>query len=286
MSFRKINLSPAMAFVFWRNLGQKANNENNFSLLKKSVEELEDLPLNDYQKQALIYLKGQLAERKNNLKEAIEVYTQAEQLPLSQYTTQIIFSKIKAQIKTEEISTDEAILKLEKIRHLLASTDQAIPLLQTLANLYNEKKDITQALQTERQMLSVTQDDAILKRMQNHFEYFILTNQDPIGRVLIYNEFKELMPIGVKAIRIKEQLVRDFITLDLLDKAYDLAFETAQTTFGKKQQQFALYAYLIAIVLSDEEKQSDAKQYLPEDWRKQPLPDNLPDILRFVLPRK
>ncbi|MBP5534925.1 MAG: hypothetical protein J6Y03_05440 [Alphaproteobacteria bacterium] len=286
MAFERINLSPMMAFVFWRNIGQKANGENNLSMLEKATDELEQLSLNDYQKQALIYLQGQLAGKKYELKKAIEIYTAAEQLPFSQYSTQIIFSKINAQIETGNINTDEAILKLEKIRHLLAATELEIPLLQLLANLYNEKKDITQALQTERQMLSLTRDDDVLKRMQRHFEHFVMTSQSPIQRIVIYNEFKELMPTGIKALQIKEQLIRDFITLDLLDKAYDLAFETAQTTFGRRRQKFALYAYLTAITLSDTEKQENAIQYLDADWQKQPIPSDIPEILKWSYRKK
>ena len=248
------------------------------------IEQLEQIALNDYQQQSLIYFKGQLAEKENNPQKAIEIYNSAKK-SLSQYSTQIEFAKIKAQIETGKITIDEAVLKLEKIRHLVTGSNQEIPFLQLLANLYNEKKEITQALQTERQLLSITQDDAILKRMQLRFEYFFMTNEDPIKRVVIYNDFKELMPTGIRAVHIKEQIIKDLISLDLLDKAYDLAFESAQTTFEKKQQELALYTYLIAVVLSDVQKQSEAKAYLPDDWQKQPVPTDMPEILLWTYKR-
>lgn len=284
--FEKVNLSPAMAFVFWKNLAQKAADENNPALLEKAVDELEKLNLNDYQKQTLIYFKGQIAEKENDMEKAIEIYAMADKLPLTQYSGQIMFAKVMAQIEIEKISNEEAILQLEKMRHLLASTDLEIPLLQMLSALYNENQDVVHALHTERQMLSITQDDAILKRMQRHFEQFLMTNQMPIKRVALYNEFKELMPTGVKAISIKQQLVNDFIALDLLNNAYDLAMELAQTTTDKTQQQSAVYAYLIATLLENTEKQSAAQEYLSEDWKKQPLPDNLPEILKWAYKKK
>lgn len=284
-SFEKISLPPAMNFVFWRNLARKANKENNLILLKKAVEELEQISLNNYQKQSLIYFKGQIADQENNPKLATDIYDMAETLPLSQYSGQIKFSKIISQIETGEITIDEAVLKLEKIRHLFTGSNQEVQFLQTLANLYNEKKDIMQALQTERQLLSITQDDAILKRMQRRFEHFFIANENPIKRVIIYNEFKELMPTGIRAIYIKDRIIRDLITLDLLDKAYDLAFEATLTTFGKKQQEMALYAYLIAVISSDPKKQSEAKPYLSEDWQKQPVPTDMPEILSWAYKR-
>ena len=154
-----------------------------------------------------------------------------------------------------------------------------------LANLYNEKKDVIQALQTERQLLSITQDETILKRMQRRFEYFFITSQNPINRIVVYNECKELMPTGIRGVQIKERLLHDFITLDLLDKAYDLAMELTQTTAEQKQQPSALYAYLIANILKDTEKQNLAKEYLADDWKKQKLPDNTPEILKWIYRR-
>ena len=209
-------------------------------------------------------------------------YDTAKNLPLSQFGVQIAFAKVKAQIETETIKTGDAILQLEKIRHLVASTDLEIPLLQTLSVLYNENNDIVHALYTERQMLSVTQDDAILKQMQRHFEYYFKGDRKHIERVALYNEFKELMPTGIKAISIKQQLLDDFIALDLLDNAYDLAMELAQTTKGATQQKSAVYAYLTATLINDTAKQENALQYLNDGWKEQSFINKMPPVLLWA----
>ena len=160
----------------------------------------------------------------------------------------------------------DGILELEKIRPLTANTSAQIAILQKLSTLYYETGNPAQALRTERKLLSITKDINILKRMNKAFENFFIShkNPNPFQHIALYREFKELSPSGIKALRIKQHLLYDLLSLDLLEDAYEMAMQISASTTGIIHQETALQAHLIAQLLNDSQKINESRLYLSE----------------------
>ena len=91
------------------------------------------------------------------------------------------------------------------------------------------------------------------------------------------------MPAGKKAVQIKQHLLYDFISLDLLEEAYDMALQIISATKANEQSQTIIQAYLIAQILSDTDKINHIKELLPSDWNTDIQTQNWPKILQKAL---
>lgn len=283
--FEILSLPDKLAVIFWSKIAQKADAQNNFLLLAMAVDKLEQLPLTGYEKQTFLYLKGQIAEKENDPTSALQFYNQALALPYLQMNGKISFAKTNVELNAFKITPKQAISEFEKMRALLDFTELEIPLLQTLILLYNEQNDPLQALRIDRELLSITQDVAILKRMQRRYERFFISHmqQNPFKHVALYNEFKELMPVGIKGAQIKQHLIDDFIALDLLPDAYDLAMDLSDHSNAAFKQKAAVQAYLTALILNDGEKIKKAEKKLPDDWKQLSKTFSLSPLLKWKL---
>ncbi len=282
--FEQILMPDKMAAVFWQNVALKADAQNSFLLLALAADNLEKLQLNTYQNQALVYFKARILERENAVHEAFVFYQKALTSPLSDISAKVILNKIKLAFSLGKIRTQEAIFELEKLRPLVTFSNDEAPVLQLLSMLYTDTNNLPQALRTDRRLLSITDDEVILKRMQRNFERFFLTHQNPqpLHHSALYYEFKELMPIGISAAQVKQHLIDDFIQMDLLQEAYDLSMELVWTNKGQIQKEAAAQAYLLAKILSDKTKIEQAKKYLNDDWKSKINPEKLKPILKWA----
>ena len=280
--YQKIILPEKLAFPFWYRLALKALKENNINLLALTINKIEPIDKNTYQNQAYLFLKAQLSMKQENPTVAQEIYHQIAFNPLSAISGEIVFNKIMSDFKANKIDKKQAILELEKIRPLTASTKTEVPVLQNLSRFYYETENPAQALRTDRKLLSITKDIEILKRMKKEFEDFFISHQNPnpFQHIALYREFKELIPGGIKAIQIKQHLLYDLLSLDLLNDAYEVAMKIVISTTGIIHQENALQAYLIAQMLEDSEKIQESRLYLPTDWRQKIRTNNWHPILK------
>ncbi|MBE6450033.1 MAG: hypothetical protein E7013_05050 [Alphaproteobacteria bacterium] len=273
---------PNLSFLYWYHIAQKALNQNNAEILSLAIQKIKELNLNVYQNQAYLYFKARLEQMNGQLQNASQIYKQISFNPVSALNDEILISQILVDLTLETMSPKEAILKLEKNLSLNAFTDTHVLSLQLLSLLYYQQKNLLEALRTDRKLLFITKDTSILKRMKKVFADFFTSHQcdTPFLHLTIYQEFQELMPLGVKAVKIKQHLLNDYLSLDLLENAYDVAVKIIQMKRSKASEEAIIQAYLIAQLLDDNKKISEIKKFLPFDWKEKTEAKKLHPILK------
>jgi len=126
-----------------------------------------------------------------------------------------------------ELSDDEAIAELERLRFAWRGDDFERALLLLLAELYEADGRYRDALVGLRQVATrfadAGQSDNIGRRMQALFSRLFLTPAGetvaPLESLAIYEEFKELTPGGEEGERIVTRLADRLVEIDLLDRA-------------------------------------------------------------------
>jgi hypothetical protein len=126
-----------------------------------------------------------------------------------------------------ELSDDEAIAELERLRFAWRGDDFERALLLRLAELYEADGRYRDALVGLRQVATrfadAGQSDNIGRRMQALFSRLFLNPAGetvaPLESLAIYEEFKELIPGGEEGERIVTRLADRLVEIDLLDRA-------------------------------------------------------------------
>lgn len=230
---------------------QKAFKQNDIAAQNTLLENFSKITKNPYQTQLYYFLTGQKAENNNKPLEALTNYEKAIQGPFSFIQQSALFKKTDLALKNNTITSEEAIHIFENLAFSLRNTEMEANLLKRLAQLYSAQNNYTKALQTYKNLLTITPIPNLPETMTDLFTKALLDNQitSPLERVAFFNEFKELIPNNQIGNKITHLIVHDLISLDLLEHAYQISITLAEHRLkGEEQQILILETALIALL--------------------------------------
>jgi tetratricopeptide (TPR) repeat protein len=185
-------------------------------------------PLTRPEYAALTYLKGKSQimsgfpeEAGKNLKLAVN----AE--PLGPYGARAELALINTEKDAQTLSIEDAVNRMERLRFIWRGDDLEIEIYDNLGLLYIEKGDSRRGLGLLQKAAELTNDPierrAFVRYMaevyQDIFMGELFETLDPMQAVSVYDEFRELMPVGPIGDQIIDRLVDKLIEIDLMSRA-------------------------------------------------------------------
>ncbi|RTK92462.1 MAG: hypothetical protein EKK61_04375 [Rickettsiales bacterium] len=209
--------------------------------------------------------KGQINLAKQYFKELIEQESD-------------LYNKVRAEFNLsniryddKEISSEEMIKILERLRFVWRGDQLEYDILFKLANLYRDQKDILNALRiyqyAQLAFANKINNFHITTEMAKIFNSVFLPGgvgetMDDFTVVALFFEFKELNPIGDQGDEVIISIAKRLIKLDLLDSAAELLRH--QVTYRLKDMKKVLNADILAVILILDNKPNEAILVLDE----------------------
>ena len=134
---------------------------------------------------------------------------------------------IEHNLQESSITRIEAIEDLESLRYTWRGGQLEFDLLRRLGNLYIEEKDYVAGLDALRQAVIFFPNNlfarAVSKEMTEQFATLytdgIADAMTPLTALSLYDQFRELTPVGRRGDRIIQRLADRLVQVDLLDRA-------------------------------------------------------------------
>ncbi len=186
---------------------------------------------------------------------------------------------IDYQLKQGEISLDEAIEDYENLAFTWRGDHAELERSRRLAELYQQRGDLRQSLLILKGLAINFLDhpdipDITIQMSDIFSDIFLGDNAeelDPIAALSIFQEFRELTPVGEKGDRLIEQLIDRMVMVDLLDSASELLEQQIVfRTKGVEKAQSGLKLAMIDMLNQEPEKALNALDIstvsgIPED---------------------
>lgn len=181
-------------------------------------------PIQDY----VDFLRAQIAAAVERPTDAKEIWTRmANNVDDRQFRARAEFSLTLMGLQNQEITTEEAIKRLERIRIVWRGDDLDRAILQLIGQLYVNQGDFWNGMKAWEELMQFfpnTQEaiDAY-QHMADTFRMLFLDNvakdMKPLQALALYNEFQELTPLGDDGKKMVQNLVDRLVEVDLLDQA-------------------------------------------------------------------
>ncbi|MGF1639709.1 MAG: hypothetical protein ACFCUO_02035 [Rhodospirillales bacterium] len=173
------------------------------------------------------YLEGRLLEANGDADGAIARWTEIEPGAGRRARARALLARTELQWKTGRISAAEAIDALEALRFAWRGDALEFRLLRRLGRLYLDQGRHAEGLRTWREAAShfpeLTQTAEVTKDMAAAFEEFFLSADaktlPPLQAIALYDEFRELTPVGDKGNAMIRKLADRLVEVDLLPRA-------------------------------------------------------------------
>jgi tetratricopeptide (TPR) repeat protein len=174
-----------------------------------------------------LYLSGMKDEAAGDFEAAVSSF---EMAIVGEHRPSRIFARVSRAellLEMERTNTMETIDELEKLRFAWRGGTFEFDLLRRLGDLYLTQGGFRQGLSTLRQAATYfrERDDAeqITQRMSDTFAYLYLKDGadrlPPITAIALYDEFKELTPVGDLGDEMIQKLADRLVKVDLLNEA-------------------------------------------------------------------
>jgi predicted negative regulator of RcsB-dependent stress response len=176
------------------------------------------------------YLNGELEHQKDNPKAAIENWKTLVKGKDDYYRAKAGLSLTKLQLERQKITPAKAIDRLEGLRYAWRGDELETLINYRLGQVYIEDKEYLKGLSVLRSAISLLPNSQISREvtdyMTNTFRRIFTdgTLQDisPLDAISIYDEFKELTPMGEEGDVFVQNLAERLVEIDLLGRASDL----------------------------------------------------------------
>ena len=178
----------------------------------------------------LAYHKATLASMQGDNNAAEKIWTGLVQSGDLKNAARAEFALVNALYESDGLTIDSAIDRLEKLRFQWRGDRFELEVLRRLASFYNLQNDYFNSLNIMRLAVRYFPNDpiseAIAQEMTDIFRDLFLENGadrlQPLRALAIYDEFRELTPLGFEGDRMIENLSSRLVDVDLLDRAADL----------------------------------------------------------------
>ncbi|MBM3952881.1 MAG: tetratricopeptide repeat protein, partial [Rhodospirillales bacterium] len=183
-----------------------------------------------HQKAHIDYLEGRIFELTGDFDKALEKWEAVAKGsdPLARFRAKRDHTELL--IKLERIEPAAAIEALEGLRYAWRGDDLEFALLRRLGGLYLETEDYKEGLRTLRQAATYFREHArapeVTQQMAEIFARLFLEDQadklSPVSAIALFEEFRELTPVGARGDEMIRKLADRLTRVDLLDRAAEL----------------------------------------------------------------
>ncbi len=201
--------------------------------------------LTPFQQNSLLYVQGQHALSINDWNTAEEKFQIVAKSDDLENQLAARYAMISIDRRENRLSEREVIEKLKFLRADARQTTIEATILEQMVDIMLAERDYLAAMRLMRLMTSMNLGDevnsSLVSRMQQTLNDLFLdleSNESvlPIRTIAIFDEFRELTPIGAKGNRIINGLIQQLIGMDLLDQAEDmLAYQIRYRVFGTEK---------------------------------------------------
>jgi len=233
-----------------------------------------------HQKAHIDYLEGRIFELTGDFDGALEKWEEVAQAsdPLARFRAKRNLTELS--LKLERITPAEAIEALEGLRYAWRGDELEFDLLRRLGTLYLEAENYGEGLRTLRQAATYFRENArapeVTQQMAEVFARLYLEDQadklSPVSAIALFEEFRELTPVGARGDEMIRKLADRLTKVDLLDRAAELL--RGQIEFRLKGVDRARIGGQLALVYLLDQKPDEALKVL--DQTQEP---DLPDAL-------
>ncbi|WPY00162.1 Tetratricopeptide repeat-containing protein [Candidatus Trichorickettsia mobilis] len=244
---------------------------NDLKTVESMFKILRSAPLGKYTNSLQFYKASYYRKKKqlNLTQQFLTDLAQKEDDPFNQVRAEM--ELVKLQVSKKEISLAEATKRLEALRFLWRGDTLEYDLLLLLAGYYRDQNDSMNALRTYMYISNAFNNQLsnfyITSEMVKIFNGIFLPGgtvekMSPFEAVSLFNEFKELNPIGVQGDEIILLIARKLMELDLLDQAVELLKH--QVSYRLTGEKRIINADHLAIALLMDKKPLEAIKVLDE----------------------
>ena len=202
----------------------------------------------------LNYLRGRVLYASNDITTALNYWRRLIEAPDRWARVRAQRSLIEHDLQSNVITRTEAIEKLEQLRFAWRGDQLEFNLLRRLGELYLEEKDFVSGLSALRQAVTFFPNNVetrvVSKRMINEFSSIYTDgtadSMTPLTALSMYDQFRELTPVGRRGDRIIQRLADRLVEVDLLDRAAVLL--DRQVKFRLRGKQKAIVGSKLALI--------------------------------------
>jgi tetratricopeptide (TPR) repeat protein len=178
----------------------------------------------------LLYLRGLLKKKLNKPEEADQLWQQAARSGDREVRAKAEYARILLGLDRGELEAEKAIRRLEMLRFAWRGDRFEFNLLRRLGELYLEREDYRHGLRVLRQAVAFfpesTETLAVAQSMNDAFNRLFMDGGvdklSPVAALALYNEFRELSPVGKQGDKLISSLADRLVAIDLLGKAAEL----------------------------------------------------------------
>ncbi|MFA6021226.1 MAG: tetratricopeptide repeat protein [Rhodospirillales bacterium] len=191
---------------------------------------LKPLVSTNSEKARLTYIEGRFEEMTGAAETALAKYKEAENSQGRWERSRAGVARVELELKQNKIPRTQAIQEMERLRFAWRGDDFEYQLLKRLAELYFQEKDYGNGLRTLKQLAAnfrETKDiEPVAAQMSDVFSKLFQEGEadklPPFTAIALFEEFKELTPVGPKGDEMIRKLADRLAAIDLLDRAADL----------------------------------------------------------------
>ncbi len=175
------------------------------------------------------YMIGQISEQTGQIANAIQLWEKLARVdnPNRSVRARAEFSLVNLMLKENEISLEDAISRLDRLRIVWRGDGLEIALLEQLGNLYQQNGDFINSLRAYRELVTyfphLPNRLEITQHMAQMFVHLFneggADDMQPLDALSLYYEFRELTPIGEEGDKMIRNLADRLAAVDLLDRA-------------------------------------------------------------------
>lgn len=261
--------------------------EGNIEQAQRELDLLNGLDLTNEQLSESVFQRARIAERQGQLDLALSQYEDLSTAPQRWIAARARYARIKHNLRRNDITPEQGIDQLERLRFAWRGDRFEAELLDNLADLYFETKQYALGLETLRQGISYFPEEAQNRQMMSRssavFRKLFLDGEadelSPISAISLYYDFRDLTPLGNDGDLMIRRLASRLVSVDLLGRAADLLeYQVRARTEGAARA--AIAARLAQIYILDE-KPDEALQIL-RATREPRLPQDIEANRRHV----
>ncbi|MCZ6484032.1 MAG: hypothetical protein O6757_12455 [Alphaproteobacteria bacterium] len=210
------------------------------------------------------YLRGRLHAKVSDVEGAMLAWDRAIRIGRLRVRVKASFARIELLVKEDKISHPEAIKELEKLRYAARGGDIEFDFLRWLGELYLAEGDFKNGLMTLREAATYFPKEVrareVTREMRAAFIRLYIDGAadelPPLTALALYDEFRELTPLGDVGNELITNLAGRLVKVDLLDRAVALLKHQINTRLKGVQKTRA--ANQLAFVYLLDRKPDDA----------------------------
>jgi len=217
-------------------------------LAQKELDLINGLDLSEAQLSESVFQRARIAEMQGQYDTAFAQYNDLAEDPQYWISARARYSRIKFAAQNGDITVEQAIDQLERLRFAWRGDFFEAQLLDDLAGYYFESRDYERGLDSLRQAISyypeIAKDRRMLLRMQSVFKQLFLEDRAdqmaPVSAIALFRKFRDLTPLGTEGDLMVRKLSERMVSLDLLEQAAELLeYQVRVRTEGAARAQIA-----------------------------------------------